>query len=130
VYLNLRADGRKMHRNSCNTINGWETDAYLFAVTRPIDADPGDADKAQRYFVACGSYLRRDGKVVLDSLSKVYAVFTCGKPEMEIALEGQPVIRASLRAAKRPRRVKLNGRATDAAYDRSGKTVTFFRDSR
>ncbi|MHC4510766.1 MAG: heparinase II/III domain-containing protein, partial [Planctomycetota bacterium] len=24
VYLNLRADGRKMHRNSCNIIDGWD----------------------------------------------------------------------------------------------------------
>ena len=75
VYLNLRADGRKMHRNSCNIIDGWDTDAYMFAVTRPKGADKNDPDSVVRYFVACGSYLRRDGKVVLDSLSKVYTVF-------------------------------------------------------
>ena len=130
VYLNLRADGRKMHRNSCNTIGGWETDAYLFGVTRPIDSDPSDADEVQRYFVACGSYLRRDGKVVLDSLSKVYTVFTSGGPRMDVALQGQPVIRASLRAGKKPRRVELNGQTTDAAYDESRKTLTLFLDSR
>jgi len=130
VYLNLRADGRKMHRNSCNTIDGWETDAYLFAITRPLDGESSNPDEAQRYFVACGSYLRRDGMVVLDSLSKVYTVFTSGKPEMEVALEGQPVIRASLRAAAEPRGVKLNGQATDAVYDESRKTLTLFLDSR
>jgi hypothetical protein len=75
VYLNLRADGRKMHRNSCNIIDGWDTDAYMFAVTRPKEADTNDPDSVVRYFVACGSYLRRDGKVVLDSLSKFYTVF-------------------------------------------------------
>jgi hypothetical protein len=75
VYLNLRADGRKMHRNSCNIIDGWDTDAYMFAVTRPKGADKNDLDSVVRYFVACGSYLRRDGKVMLDSLSKVYTVF-------------------------------------------------------
>ena len=75
VYLNLRADGRKMHRNSCNIIAGWYTDAYMFAVTRPKGADKNDPDSVVRYFVACGSYLRRDGKVLLDSLSKVYTVF-------------------------------------------------------
>ncbi len=75
VYMNLRADGRKMHRNSCNIIDGWDTDAYMFAVTRPKGADKDDPDSVVRYFVACGSYLRRDGKVVLDSLSKVYTVF-------------------------------------------------------
>jgi hypothetical protein len=75
VYLNLRADGRKMHRNSCNIIDGWDTDAYMFAVTRPKGADKNDPDSVVRYFVACGSYLRRDGKVMLNSLSKVYTVF-------------------------------------------------------
>ncbi|MCP4257990.1 MAG: DUF4962 domain-containing protein [Planctomycetes bacterium] len=75
VYLNLRADGRKMHRNSCNIIDGWDTDAYMFAITRPKEADRNDPDTVVRYFVACGSYLRRDGKVMLDSLSKVYTVF-------------------------------------------------------
>ncbi|MBW7991842.1 MAG: hypothetical protein FVQ84_17740 [Planctomycetes bacterium] len=79
VYLNLQADGRKMHRNSCNIIDGWDTDAYMFAVTRPKGADKNDPDSVVRYFVACGSYLRRDGKVVLDSLSKVYTVFVPNK---------------------------------------------------
>jgi hypothetical protein len=75
VYMNLRADGRKMHRNSCNIIDGWDTDAYMFAVTRPKGADKDDPDSVVRYFVACGSYLRRDGRVLLNSLSKVYTVF-------------------------------------------------------
>ena len=85
VYLNLQADGRKMHRNSCNVIDGWETDAYIFAVTRPKGTEKADTDSVVRYFVACGSYLRRDGKVVLDSLSKVYKVFGPGgyKPPTE-----------------------------------------------
>lgn len=79
VYLNLRADGRKMHRNSCNIIDGWDTDAYMFAVTRPKEADKNDPDSVVRYFVACGSYLRRDGNVVLNSLSKTYTVFVPGE---------------------------------------------------
>jgi hypothetical protein len=125
VYLNLRADGRKMHRNSCNVINGWETDAYLLAITRQIGADENDPDSAVRYFVACGSYLRKNGKVVLNSLSKVYTVFTAGKPEMEVLLKGQPLIRASLRTVERPHRTKLNGKSVNAAYDETKKVVTF-----
>ncbi|MBL7186262.1 MAG: heparinase II/III family protein [Phycisphaerae bacterium] len=130
VYLNLRADGRKMHRNSNNIIDGWDTDAYLFAITRPIGADRSDPDTAQRYFIGCGSYLRKNGKVVLDSLSKVYTVFTHGEPELEVALQGQSVIRATLRTATRPRRTKLNGQATNATYDESSKTVTLLQDRR
>ncbi len=130
VYLNLRADGRKMHRNSNNIIYGWDTDAYLFAITRPIGTDGSDPDAAVRYFIACGSYLRKNGKVLLDSLSKVYTVFTPGESEMEVALQGQPVIRASLRTVARPHTIKLNGQATRATYDESNKTVTLFQDNR
>jgi len=49
---------------------------------------------------------------------------------MEVALQGQPVIRAALRAATEPRRTRLNGQATNAIYDKSTKTVTLFQDSR
>ena len=116
IYLNLRADGRKMHRNSCNTIDGWETDAYLFAVTRPKETPTEDPDSVVRYFVACGSYLRKDGKVVLDSLSKVYTVFTPGK-KTQVYLEGQPIINAQLRTATKPDAVVLNGEPIRVLYD-------------
>ena len=78
-----------------------------------------------RYFVACGSYLRKNGKVVLNSLSKVYTVFTAGKPEMEVALQGQPIVRASLRTVERPHRIKLNGKSVNVPYDETEKVVTF-----
>jgi hypothetical protein len=55
VYLNLLADGRRMHRNSNNVIHGWDTDAYLLAITRPTGSDENDPDSVVRYFVACGS---------------------------------------------------------------------------
>ena len=116
--------------DSCNIIDGWDTDAYLFAITRPAGANGNDPDTAQRYFIGCGSYLRKNGKVVLDSLSKVYTVFTPGEPELEVALQGQPVVRATLRTATKPRRTRLNGQATNAIYDKSTRTVTFFQDSR
>ena len=124
IWLNLMADGRRMHRNSNNVIDGWETDAYLIALTRPADAGASDPDSITRCFVACGSYLRKDKKVMLHSLSKVNAVFTCRDSGMEIALHGQPVTRASLRAAAEPHEVVLNGRRIDPAYDGQSKTVT------
>ena len=112
-----------MHRNSCNTIAGWETDAYLFAVTRPKGSAADDPDAATRYFVACGSYLRTDGKVVLDSLSKLYTAFTVGKAKMEIVLDGQPVINAALRAKDRPRILTINGANADIAWDKAHACV-------
>jgi hypothetical protein len=128
VYLNLRADGRRMHRNSNNVIHGWDTDAYLLAITHPAGTDQSDPDAAMRYFVACGSYLRKNGKVVLDSLSKVYTVFTPGKPQMEVALQGQLMVGVALRTITEPRQIQLNGKAVNATYDKHKKTVTFHLD--
>ena len=122
VYLNLRADGRKMHRNSCNIIDGWDTDAYVFAVTRPGDADEDDPDSAVRYFVACGSYLRRNGKVVLDSISKVYTVFVPGR-QTKVWLEGQPVVNVFLRVDDKPQAVVYNGTKVDVLYDETAHTI-------
>jgi len=122
VYLNLRADGRKMHRNSCNVIDGWDTDAYLFAVTRPKGTDENDPDSAFRYFVACGSYLRKNGKVMLDSLSKVDTVFMPGR-QTKVWLEGQPVTNIFLRAPSKPENVILNGRNVNVLYNETNRTV-------
>ncbi len=122
IYLNQRADGRKMHRNSCNVINGWDTDAYMFAVTRPKDADQGDPDSVVRYFVACGSYLRKNGKVVLDSLSKVYTVFVPGR-QMQVQLEGQPVTNVFLRTVAEPEKVLFNGKNVEVNYNKTAHTI-------
>ena len=122
IYLNLRADGRKMHRNSCNIIDGWDTDAYLFAVTRPKDADQNDPDLVDRYFVACGSYLRKDGNVVLDSLSKVYTVFTPGR-QMQVQLEGQPVMNVFLRALTKPRNVSAQKKNSGTSVEMSSDEI-------
>jgi hypothetical protein len=113
-----------MHRNSNNVIEGWDTDAYLIALTRPADTSESDPDSITRCFVACGSYLRKNGKVTLHSLSKVDAVFTCQDSEMKVTLHGQPITRATLRAAAQPHSVSLNGQRVDSAYDAENKTVT------
>jgi hypothetical protein len=124
VWLNLMADGRRMHRNSNNVIEGWDTDAYLLALTRPANNSEGDPDSITRCFVACGSYLRKNGKVTLHSLSKVDTVFTSGDPEMKIALHGQPITRAAIRATVKPHSVSLNGQQIDSVYEGENKTVT------
>jgi oligo-alginate lyase len=109
VYLNLLGDGRIMHRNANLHVNGWETDAYLTAITFPDGSDMTDPDAASRYFVVQGSYLRRDGKVVLDSLSKVFLNAERVGSTLKVLLQGQPVIGANLRAAKRPDLLLVNG---------------------
>jgi len=123
LWLNLMADGRRMHRNSNNIIDGWDTDAYLIALTRPAGVTATDPDALTRCFVASGSYLRKDGKVLLQSLSKVYTVFTAQDPHMQVALQGQPRIRAALRAAERPHTLHLNGQSTPVTYDPQKQTL-------
>ena len=84
----------------------------------------------KRYAEKLRQALIHHDKVVLDSLSKVYTVFTPGDPEFEVALQGQPVIKATLRTVTEPRRTRLNGKATNATYDKSSRTVTLLRDRR
>ncbi len=50
LWYNLRADGRRMHINSNNTLGAWDTDAYLLMSERSGDEE--------RIFVVSGSYVR------------------------------------------------------------------------
>jgi hypothetical protein len=88
VYFNLLADGRIRHRNANADLGGWETDAYILALTYP---EGGGPEKPRRWFVADGSYLRRDGRVELDSLSKAFVVKATARQGVEASIEGQPV---------------------------------------
>ncbi len=123
VWLNLRADGRKMHQNNCNTIAGWETDGYLFAVTRPKGSDFADPDAASKYFVACGSYLRTGNRIVLNSLSKVYTAFTADRANMEVVIEGQPIINAALGVKGVLQTLTINDSNAEVIYDKKYECV-------
>jgi hypothetical protein len=94
----------------------------MFALTRSKDADQNDPDSVVRYFVACGSYLRKNGKVVLDSLSKVDTVFVPGR-QTQVLLEGQPVMNVFLRAAAKPDAVVFNGRNVKVFYNEMAHVV-------
>lgn len=114
VYLNLRADGRKMHRNSNSVLNGFETDAYLLAVTWANTEETPTAANLSRCLVAGGSYLRKDGRVLYDSLSKAYVGFARPNGEPMISISGQPLIKARIQAEWNPRVIRLNGHVLDA----------------
>jgi hypothetical protein len=122
VYLNLRADGRRMHRNSNKIIHGWDTDAYLFGTTRPVGS-PDDPDSSSRCFVICGSYLRKNGKSVLDSLSKVYSIFATEENRLDIALRGQTIVNCDIRAKTKPDKTIVNGKAIKPKWNKIRKTV-------
>ena len=127
VYLNLRADGRRMHRNSNNIIDGWDTDAYLFALTRPADAQPNDIDSVTRYFIACGSYLRKENTVILDSLSKIYTVFTANQPDLKIDLQGQPLLNATINTPNQLQSVHIKDPAIQYESTSTPGSLTLYR---
>jgi hypothetical protein len=113
IYFNLLADGRIRHRNAHATLGGWETDAYILAVTYP---EGGDARRPKRWFVADGSYLRREGRVELDSLSKAFVVKTNGGQGVEASIEGQPTYAVRL-ACDGARSIKVDGVAKTCERD-------------
>ncbi len=125
VYLNLQADGRRMNLNSGNTIAGWETDAYLLALTRPAAAEIASIENVTRYFVSAGSYLRRGGRVVLDSVSKVDALFQAGE-ELDVRLHGQDSMDVALYSAAKPARLTVNGKPTPFEHA-PGERLTRFQ---
>lgn len=68
VYYNLRADGRNMHINTNNCIDGFETDAYMLVLC--------EKEGVCTWQTVCASYLRRDGESLYESFMKrdAYAV--------------------------------------------------------
>ncbi len=124
LYMNLKADGSIMHRNANLIHNGWETDSYLMAMTYPEGADTTDPDAVLRYFIADGSYLRRDGKIILDSLSKVFMVSEVTDTGVDVLLQGQPYVNAYLRVNKKPVKVTLNHSIISPEYNNENQTIT------
>jgi hypothetical protein len=111
-----------MHRNSNKTIHGWDTDAYLFGTTRPVGS-PDEPDSISRCFVTCGSYLRKNGKVILDSLSKLYSVFATEEGRLDIALQGQPIINCEIRTKTKPVKTTVNGKVITARWNKLKQMV-------
>ena len=74
VYLNTRADGHIMHRNSCTNVNGWDTDAYLLAFSYKKGTDPAVSKNILEWFIGYGSYVRNAHESIFDSYTKKYKV--------------------------------------------------------
>jgi hypothetical protein len=116
VFVNLLADGRLMHRNANTVINGWETDAYIAAISFPENADKTNPANISSLFISNGSYLRRDGKVVLSSLSKVFMHAAREGSLLNVQVQGQPLIEASLMAEKITR-LTVNNKSSNIKLD-------------
>jgi hypothetical protein len=109
VYVNTLAEGRIRHRPAIVDANGWDTDAYLTALTFPAGADRSKADNISDLFVADGSFLRRNGTVVYDSLSKLFMNANYSPGKLDIFLQGQPDIHVSLLPGRGEEEVTVNG---------------------
>jgi hypothetical protein len=96
VYVNLLADGRLMHRNANNIMEGWETDAYISAISFPEGSDKNDLNSIYSLFVSNGSYFRKENKVMLSSLSKVFMYAEKDGNSLNVQLQGQPIMNVSL----------------------------------
>ena len=116
LYLNLRA----IH--SPDTIDiqigDWVTDAYLLHFTRALAND----QPVQRFFVSDGSYLRHQGKSVMESLTKMSACWAPGDP-LEIFSDSTSVT-VQIGADSLPRSVKWNDRAITTGYDSESRLVS------
>lgn len=98
VYINELADGRLMHLNSWINCDGYDTDAYLL-VTKGDDV-----------FVGYGSSLRKDGKTLFTSLSKLNFLQERDGQNLNVSVTGQPRINAAFTPAFTPKKIKVNGR--------------------
>lgn len=104
IFVNLLADGRLMHRNSHNVIEGWETDAYILGFSYK---EGKTAEQFDRFFTANGSYARKSDNVILSSLSKVFMLAEPASGKVE--LQGQPVMKVHFKAPQKTSKWTVNG---------------------
>jgi hypothetical protein len=123
VYLNVNADGRRMHVNTNNILGGWDTDAYLLAVTRPASSPDASPQNATRYFVACCSYLRK-GRVVLSSLAKVDAAVRPGLTT-DVVIRARETVDVEIIATAPAGSLTVNGASVPARFDAQRHLATF-----
>jgi hypothetical protein len=128
LYLNLLADGHIMHLNSVNSFNGWETDAYLTGITYPANIKDVQPAQVTDYFMAYGSYLRKSGITVFNSLSKLYMIASRKGDNLNLILQGQPLINASFYSEKKPAGFILNHNPAPAEYNGKKLTVRINKD--
>ena len=117
VYFNLLADGRIKHRNSIINMNGWETDAYLTAMTFKEGADLNNADNIHDLFIVHGSYLRCDGQVLIHALSKYTAEIENFGQSPKMIFEGQKGVCLGVYNKSYAKSILVNDSKVDGDYD-------------
>ncbi|MDE7115769.1 MAG: heparinase II/III family protein [Muribaculaceae bacterium] len=112
IYINQLADGRLMHLNSWINADGWDTDAYMLAVTYP---EGGDATAPAETFICHGSSLRRGADVYFSSLAKLNVIAKADGRNLDLSASGQP--RVNLRYKGTPASLTVNGKSVKAERD-------------
>lgn len=107
IYINQLADGRLMHMNSWIEADGWNTDAYMFAVSYP---EGGDVTNPSETFIGHGSSLRRGDDVRFSSLSKLSVIAKSEGRKLDIQVTGQPRINMGIKGS--PTSLTVNGKST------------------
>ncbi|MDO7171593.1 heparinase II/III family protein [Mariniflexile sp. AS56] len=121
VYFNLLADGRLKHRNSLINIEGWETDAYLTVLKFKEGEDQTKIENLEELFIGHGSYLRRDGQVLVHALSKYTALVEDFKSKPSVIFQGQPHATFSLFSSKYKSALDVNTVSVKGSYDAENK---------
>jgi hypothetical protein len=117
VFFNLLADGRIKHRNSLINMNGWETDAYLAAMTFKEGDDFSKADNIRDLFMTHGSYLRRDGQVLIHALSKYTAEIENFGQSPKMIFQGQQGVSLGVYNKSSAKSIMVNDGKVDGYYD-------------
>lgn len=123
VYFNLLADGRLKHRNSVIDMEGWQTDAYLMAVTYPEGKDGTSFSELEDVFVGHGSYIRRDGKVLMHALSKYTAHVADLNTKPELQFDGQDNAVFYFYSPKKFSNLQVNNENIEFTYNASKRLV-------
>ena len=120
IYLNLHAINGSTGTGV--TIGEWTMDAYLLHLTRPVATDAA----VSRYFVTDGSYLRRSGKSLLESLTKLTACWS-SSDSVEV-LSDETSASIQVYAERSPQKVSWNGSSVSIMYDEERKLVSLKRN--
>jgi hypothetical protein len=118
LYLSRRAIATP--GTMCIDTGEFTTDAYLLHLRR---APAGEL--LERCFVGCGSYVRRGGQSLIESISKVNACWSMDE-SLDI-LSDTELSQLQIGADSPPRRTTWNGQPVSAKYDAHEKLVRLSR---
>ncbi|SFD96338.1 heparinase II/III domain-containing protein [Flavobacterium phragmitis] len=125
IIINQLADGTLMHSNSWIWAGGWETDAYMFAVTYDENSKP---ENVAEICIIYGSALRRNNKAYFGSLSKLNVIQKLERNTMSVTIDGQPLINVSFYTPKQLDTLLVNGEKT--TFDLNSEYLSFKLDNR